>query len=275
MFNATVIEVFIASPSDVIKERQIVNEIIDEWNIANSNLYNLILKSLRWEKNVYANLAQGPQNEINDQILEKADLLIAIFWTRLGSPTETYESGTVEEITKHIELGKPAMVYFSNAEIKPERINNDQYSNLKTFKEIIKKQGIFFEYDNYRDFENLIRNQLSLVINQNPYFKNISNFYKESKNLLPNLSDENEDLLLFLDNLPNFRKNNDAIDNFIEALGDYRFKKLLPSLNKLEILNARQGSHGILSLSIFNSFHSYTDKDIENIKNDILKGKFK
>jgi hypothetical protein len=49
---------------------------------------------------------------INRQVLADCDLLVAIFWTRIGSPTGSALSGTVEEIEKHLKAEKPAMLYF-------------------------------------------------------------------------------------------------------------------------------------------------------------------
>lgn len=55
--------------------------------------------------------ARRPQEIINKQVLRNCDLLIAVFWTRLGTPTGGSTSGTVEEIREHIATGKPAMIY--------------------------------------------------------------------------------------------------------------------------------------------------------------------
>lgn len=272
MYNATVIEIFLASPTDIKEERKIVHDIIEEWNIANSNKYKIILKTLRWEKNVYSSLGNHPQDEINEQILKKADLLIGIFWTRLGSATESHESGTIEEISKHIELEKPAMIYFSNAAINPSTIDNEQYQKVQSFKNSINKKGIYFEYDNLQKFEELIRNQLALMINNDKFFTNITNFYKTQQNLAPKLSSENSDLILFLDNLNNFRINNKNLHNFIENIGSYRFGKILPILKSLKILSGGQSGNGNFHLNLLVNFNTFNDKDIENIKNDVLSG---
>jgi choline kinase len=41
MYKATVIEIFIVSPSDIIQEKNCFREIIEEWNIINSKLPQL------------------------------------------------------------------------------------------------------------------------------------------------------------------------------------------------------------------------------------------
>jgi len=53
-----------------------------------------------------------PQGIINQRLLKECDLLIAAFWTRIGSPAGVAASGTVEEIEEHLAAGKEAMIYF-------------------------------------------------------------------------------------------------------------------------------------------------------------------
>ena len=88
---------------------------------------------LGWETHATPEMGDRPQAIINGQLLKKADLLIAIFWTRIGSPTGAAKSGTVEEIEEHIGAGKPAMIYFSSAPVRPDSIDEKQYSALREF----------------------------------------------------------------------------------------------------------------------------------------------
>ena len=114
-----------------------------------------------------------PQSLINNQILKNADLLIGVFWTRIGTPTYEYESGTVEEIKKHIEADKPAMVYFSNQPVKPDSINLNQYEKLKEFKKWCEGKGIIDTYDNERNFYLRINKHINLILNNHSYFKDL------------------------------------------------------------------------------------------------------
>jgi hypothetical protein len=67
-----------------------------------------------------------PQEIINRAIVDGCDLLVGIFWTRIGSPTGIGDSGTTEEIERAGNAGKQIMLYFSSVEIDPDRINPDQ-----------------------------------------------------------------------------------------------------------------------------------------------------
>ena len=64
------------------------------------NRYCLLdgLLPLKWEDDAAPYMGRHPQTTINKQMCDKSDLLIALFKTKLGTPTEQFESGTVEEI---------------------------------------------------------------------------------------------------------------------------------------------------------------------------------
>lgn len=47
-----------------------------------------------------------PQLIINNSIIKNADMVIALFGSRLGTPTARATSGTIEEIEEMIKAGK-------------------------------------------------------------------------------------------------------------------------------------------------------------------------
>jgi len=77
-------------------------------------------------------MGKPAQEFINEQVLEKADLLIAIFWTRIGTPTSEHASGTVEEIEKHIDSEKTTMIYFSSQPVALDTTEATAVSSLHT-----------------------------------------------------------------------------------------------------------------------------------------------
>jgi hypothetical protein len=87
-----------------------------------------------------------------------------MFWTRIGSPTGVARSGTVEEIEEHIGAGKPAMIYFSSAPVRPDSIDNDQYSALQAFKGSLRARGLFEEYESLSEFRMKFARQLAQTI---------------------------------------------------------------------------------------------------------------
>lgn len=170
-YQATVYKVMIASPGDVASERSIVREVLTEWNIVNADSRKTILLPIGWETHASPTMGDRPQAIINKQILKDCDLLVGVFWTRLGTPTGEYASGTVEEIEEHIKGGKPVMLYFSGAPVLPDSVDASQYAELKKFKEACKSRGIFETYADLNDFKTKFYRQLQLKLNNDDYFK--------------------------------------------------------------------------------------------------------
>ena len=163
-YMATIVKVMIASPSDVPQERRVIRDVIDEWNVIHAEDRKLVLMPLGWETHSSPDMGDRPQAIINRQLLKDADLLIAVFWTRLGSPTGTAPSGTVEEIEEHLTAGKPAMISFSSAPVRLDSVDNDQYSALKTFKESCKQRGLVEEYEDLTQFRAKFSRQLAQTV---------------------------------------------------------------------------------------------------------------
>ena len=172
-YSANVYQVIIVSPGDVPRERQLAREIVLGWNTINSRDKQVCLIPVGWEFNSSPEMGDRAQKIINDQILDESDLLIGIFWTRIGSPTGDSISGSVEEIEKHIETGKPAMLYFSKVPVVLDSIDSNQYTKLKEFEESCKKNGLVESYISIEDFEKKLTRQLALKIVKNDYFKKI------------------------------------------------------------------------------------------------------
>jgi Domain of unknown function (DUF4062) len=169
-YPATVYKVFIASPNDVVLERNMIRQILTDWNTVNSQLRGIVLLPIGWETHTSPEMGDRPQSIIDRQILRDCDLLIGVFWTRLGTPTEGHESGTVEEIEKHVASNKTAMLYFSAAPVALESVDHAQYERLTAFRESTKSRGLFETYTDLADFSSKLTRQLQLKINQNPSY---------------------------------------------------------------------------------------------------------
>lgn len=168
MYYARVLQVLVTSPGDVPKSMiDGVIDSIEKWNKLNSVAKNIILKPVRWETDVYSNLNnEEPQKIINTQIVADSDILIGVFWTRIGTPTKEYESGSVEEIEKHIGKKKPAMLYFLKKQVPIEMFNDAelkyQFDKLQGFKRKWSRKGV---YKDINVKSNVIFDDLSLLLN--------------------------------------------------------------------------------------------------------------
>jgi hypothetical protein len=164
-FTAIVHRVMIASPGDVQRERDTVRDVLDEWNSVNGAHRGLLLLPLGWETDIAPEMGDEPQKIINKRILKDADLLVGIFWTRLGTPTTGYASGAVEEIEEHLAAGKPAMLYFSSAPAQLDTVDPQQYAALKAFKDSCRSRGVYEIYTDVGDFRRKFAKHLQIVLN--------------------------------------------------------------------------------------------------------------
>ena len=167
-FSATVLRVMIASPGDVQKERAVVREVVSEWNSTNGAHRNVMLLAMGWETDVAPEMGGAPQSIIDKRIVKDADLLVGMFWTRLGTPTASYASGAVEEIEEHLKAGKPAMLYFSSAPAPLDSVDPAQYQALKAFKDSCRTRGLFETDTDVDDFRRKVSKDLQLVMNSDP-----------------------------------------------------------------------------------------------------------
>lgn len=150
-YNAQAIKVMIASPSDVLKERELIRAVIHEWNAVHAEDRKVVLMPIGWETHSRPASGDRPQAIITRQ-LKTCDVLVAVFWARLGSPTGAADSGTVEEINEHVAAGKPAMIYFSSAPVHPGSVDAEQYAKLLAFKQSIRSRALFHEYEELGSF---------------------------------------------------------------------------------------------------------------------------
>ena len=93
-YTATIFKVMIASPGDVSAERGIVRDLLYEWNVVHADSTQTVLLPIGWETHSVPEMGDRPQAIINKQILNDCDLLIGVFWTRIGTATGEFASGT-------------------------------------------------------------------------------------------------------------------------------------------------------------------------------------
>ena len=162
-FPAQVFRILIASPNDVGREREAAADAIQRWNDMNSSDREVVLLPVRWETHAAPEYA-GPQAVINRQVGDIADILVGIFWTRLGSPTGVAESGTLEEIRRAADAKKPVMLYFSQAPQRPDLIDTDQLTKLRAFKTDLRDKALFVEFADTTNFSDVFARQLDITV---------------------------------------------------------------------------------------------------------------
>jgi len=165
--QGNIVRVIIASPGDLEDERKVIPSLFLSWNNANSGVH---LEPLMWESSSVPAMGDHPQHIINEQIIERGDLLVALFWSKIGTPTPTTKSGTVEEIREFIKKkgAERVMVYFCNRPIphRPKDLNTEELKILQEFREEMKSNCLYQEFESTDEFEKYLYRHLDVKVEQ-------------------------------------------------------------------------------------------------------------
>ena len=161
--NRTVLHILIASPSDTASERRVISEVIRDWNSAHASTSPFILQDRLWELDCVPEMGASPQEIVNRQIVDSADILIAVFSGRLGSPTSVASSGTVEEIERARSAQKPVLIYFSNAPL-PRNHDPQQWHSLKAYKDELGTKSLYREFTTVDDLRRAVTHNLAATL---------------------------------------------------------------------------------------------------------------
>lgn len=161
----SILSIFLASPGDVADERNRLVDAISEWNKTWARNLGVRLEVIRWEDDAYPGVGVDAQDVINQQLPVDYDLFIGIMWSRFGTPTARAGSGTVEEFERslrmrHSGVNNPSIFfYFKDAPISPSKIDTDQITKIRNFKQRLQAEGLlywdFLDSDQFEKFVTL------------------------------------------------------------------------------------------------------------------------
>jgi hypothetical protein len=157
-YDARVYRVTVASPAEVAVERDMVREVVHEWNAANSIARKLALLTVSWDTD--AALIPGARSLVKD-----SDVLVAVFWTRMGA--------AADEIREHVASGKAAMIYFCTA-APAGPVDADQQAGLKSFRAQCKELGLVQLFENAAQLKDLFGRQLEKRLGDTEKFPGLS-----------------------------------------------------------------------------------------------------
>ena len=167
----TVLEVFIASPSDVAPEREVLESVVSEFNLTWGNRHQVRLELLKWETHSRPALGIDAQDVINRQIGNEFDIFLGIMWGRFGTATARADSGTEEEFNRAYDRLKNGdrvqiMFYFKDAGIPPSKLDGSQIAKIQLFKNKIADEygGLYYQFESIDDFQTKARIHLSKVV---------------------------------------------------------------------------------------------------------------
>ena len=194
MYQANVYKIMIGCPSDITEEIQIAKEVLYHWNSLHSERDKIVLLPSHWSKSSYPTMGKQPQKSINEQVVKKSDLLICIFGSKLGTPTDTEISGTVEEVKEHMKAGKDVMIFFKKSVNDITAVEPQQLQKINEFKNSIKNEALWCEFSNADDFRNELSDKLQLYINRN-WIKDIIQVTENQSHEKLNFSNEEFEIL--------------------------------------------------------------------------------
>jgi hypothetical protein len=160
-----VLSILVASPGDVPAERDAVVDAINQWNSEHSRQMKLHLEAVRWETHAYPATGGRPQGFVNQQMADACDLAIAVFGSRVGTPTGEAQSGTIEEIERLRNKGKQVALYFSNAPLARD-FDEAQYAALKQYRKEREKDSLVWEFSDAKQLKDLVSHHLPGLVEE-------------------------------------------------------------------------------------------------------------
>ena len=133
--QVTKYSLLISCPGDIKDEIAIIEKCVKQFNALYSDTLGLFIETKHWKKNSYAQSGGKPQALLNEQFVKDCDAAVEIFWTRFGTPTDEYGSGTEEEIEIMLNSGKQVFMYFSDKALSPSKQDQEGYKKVQSFKE--------------------------------------------------------------------------------------------------------------------------------------------
>ncbi len=160
---------FLASPGDVAKERDAVEEVVKTFNQREGKTIHIDV--IRWEDHSTPNFGRPQDTIFENTKFEETDIFVCIFWSRMGTPSgkrnpkteEEFISGTMEEFQEglalleagQIELNR-FMVYFCKRAVKLDSVaETEQHMQVKKFEEelINSKKVLLGHYESIDNFK--------------------------------------------------------------------------------------------------------------------------
>lgn len=184
--------IFIASPGDVLTEREAVIEVVRELNLTTATILDSKVNIIRWETHSYPDFGVDAQDVINKQINNDFDIFLGIMWSRFGTQTKRAESGTQEEFLLAYDKWKKdngkikLMFYFKSAPVPFDQIDTQQIQLIRDFKSDIKEKGGFIcdfkDADNFRQLLKIHLNNALVDLVRSDGRKETNNAQKNNSN---------------------------------------------------------------------------------------------
>lgn len=158
----TAYDLLVSCPGDVVDYVDIIRECVDNFNrtIGAANNSEIVVK--HWSTDSYPESGDKPQELLNKQFVRDCDAAVALFWTKFGTPTDKYGSGTEEEIEEMLSSDKQVFMYFLDAPTNPSTLDMGQYSKIQDFRNKYASRGIYSVIKDKNEFKTQFTNHLTM-----------------------------------------------------------------------------------------------------------------
>jgi len=157
-----------------------IRNAVDSFNRNSGAKHNFSIDIKHYKSDTYPEM-KNPQESINDQLIDTdyVDIAVAIFWTRFGTATKKYFSGTEEEIDILKNSGKQVFLYFCNCPPKMEQLDIEQLQKVSDYKAKRSSDTYFSTYSSTHELEKNLCNHLTQYFDD--YAKRHSSAIKDER----------------------------------------------------------------------------------------------
>jgi hypothetical protein len=146
-YSATAYRLLISAPGDVPEaDIDAVMDAVERWNAVYGPEFGAVVVPVHWRAHTAAEHGVRPQESINKQLVDRTDIVIALFWHRIGTETGRAESGTIEEIEEAQAAGAYVGILRCRRDY-PLDVDTEQLDGLRTFFQRIRPDSLMLDYD--------------------------------------------------------------------------------------------------------------------------------
>jgi hypothetical protein len=219
--SESVLTIFLASPADVVDERNRLEEAVTDWNRTWARNLGVRLELLRWEHDAYPGIGEDAQDVINQQLPQDYDLFIGVMWSRFGTKTKRAGSGTVEEFERALVRFRASpenvsiLFYLKDTPIPPSKLEASQLQKMHDFKKTLTNEGLlYWEFADIDQFEKLVSMHIT---------KHVQNWRQKQKPIsqeqkITDLSVQIESTSLVTTTAPNLNAGDEDDDGYLDLL---------------------------------------------------------
>ena len=154
----------LSSPGDAVPFCEVADRAMQAVNRSLSDATGVELYSTDWRRDSRADSGAEPQALLNRQIVDDADIVLAIFYKRFGSPTRQYGSGTEEEIRLGLQQKKTVLLYIWEPPEDYESAEPEQLASIQRLKADLGKSVMYKSFTDENDLEVKTRHDLTALM---------------------------------------------------------------------------------------------------------------